>query len=139
MILLIVMVAFFGLYAWFMSRSEKKKTQQEKDMRESLNIGDEIVTIGGIKGRVVTVKEDSVIIESGADKNKICFVKTAIATNITANAKAEDQKKAQAAAYQAQRDAKKNGKQEKAAPEKKADDKKAEKTESKKAEDKKSK
>ena len=59
-------------------------------MRSSLEIGDEIVTIGGIVGKVVTIREEDLIIETGADRNKMKIQSWAINTNIT---KTEQHKK----------------------------------------------
>ena len=55
-------------------------------MRNNIQIGDEIITIGGIYGRVVAVKEDSFIIESGPDRSKYRMARWAIQTNLTVHA-----------------------------------------------------
>ena len=52
-------------------------------MRNDLRIGDEITTIGGIVGRVVNVKDDVIIIETGADRNKMTLKKWALQSNET--------------------------------------------------------
>ena len=67
-------------------------------MRQSLEIGDELITIGGIKGRVVSIKDDeSFILETGPDRTKILFQKWAISSIVTEKpeltAKADDKKK----------------------------------------------
>ena len=76
-------IAIFGaaMYLFFL-RPQKKKKKQEEDLRKNIQIGDEIVTIGGIYGRIVSLKEDSVIIES-ADHSKTRVAKWAIQTNNT--------------------------------------------------------
>ena len=56
-------------------------------MRDRLQIGDEITTIGGIIGTIVTVKDDSLIIETGADRNRMKITRWAISQNNTANEK----------------------------------------------------
>ena len=93
----LIMIVFFvfiiGYFAVIM-RKDKKQQQSEKDMRDSIKVGDEVLTIGGGIGRVVTVKEESVDIETGADRNKIRFTRSAIAKNITADKKAEEIKQA---------------------------------------------
>ena len=93
----IIMIVFFvfiiGYFALIM-RKDKKQQQSEQDMRDSVKVGDEILTIGGVVGRVVTVKEESVDIETGADRTKIRFTRSAIAKNITADKKAEEIKQA---------------------------------------------
>jgi len=67
------------LMYFLMIRPQKKKEKEAKEMRDSLKPGDKIVTIGGIMGRVCAVKDDSVTIETGADKVRIKFLKSAIA------------------------------------------------------------
>lgn len=66
MIILMVLL-FVGMY-FLMIRPQKKQQKKEQEIRENTQVGDEITTIGGIVGKVVTVKEDSLIIETGADK-----------------------------------------------------------------------
>ena len=80
----------------------KKKQKEEQQMRDSIQIGDEITTIGGIMGRVVTVKEDSIVLETGADRVKMKFQRWAIQTNNTANERMEAERKAAADAKKAQ-------------------------------------
>ncbi len=91
LILMVVMVA--AMY-FLMIRPQKKKQKEEQNMRDSIQIGDEITTIGGIMGRVVTVKDDSIVIETGADRTKMKFQRWAIQTNDTANARMEAERKA---------------------------------------------
>ncbi len=91
LILMVVMVA--AMY-FLMIRPQKKKQKEEQNMRDSIQIGDEITTIGGIMGRVVTVKDDSIVLETGADRTKMKFQRWAIQTNDTANARMEAERKA---------------------------------------------
>ncbi len=93
-------VLFVAMY-FLTIRPQKKKQKEEQNMRDSIQIGDEITTIGGIMGRVITVKDDSIVIETGADRTKLKFQRWAIQTNNTANDRmaaerkaAEDAKKA---------------------------------------------
>lgn len=72
-LVLIVVLMYF-----IMIRPQRKKQKEEQKMRNSLRVGDEITTIGGICGRVVNVKEDGLIIETGADRNKMSIKKWAI-------------------------------------------------------------
>lgn len=102
----IMMVALFAAMYFFTIRPQKKKQKEEQQMRDSLQIGDEITTIGGIVGRVVTIKDDSIVIESGADRNKIKIMRWAIQTNNTAAEKAEAERAAAKAAQEAERNAK---------------------------------
>ncbi len=95
-VLLVVMVA--GMY-FLMIRPQRKQQKKDQEMRESTQVGDEITTIGGIMGRVVTVKEDSLIIETGADRNKMKIARWAIQVNNTATEKmCAEQEAAKAAA-----------------------------------------
>lgn len=73
-ILIIVLMYFF------MIRPQKKKQQEEQKMRNSVRVGDELTTIGGICGRVVNIKDDTLTIETGADRHKIMLKKWAIQT-----------------------------------------------------------
>ena len=82
-LLLVVMIAMF----FFTSRSNKKQEKQAQDMRDSLQVGDEITTIGGIIGKVVSIKEETCVIESAHDRTKIRILKNAISR---VDVKAED-------------------------------------------------
>ena len=94
-IMLVVMVAVFY---FLLIRPENKRKKEAEQMRSSLKVGDEITTIGGIVGKVVSVKDEKFIIETGADQVRIEFAKWALSTNETAAANAkEDAKKAQEA------------------------------------------
>ena len=73
-VLLVVMVAMF----FFTSRSNKKQEKQAQDMRDSLSVGDEITTIGGIIGKIISIKEETVMIETGHDRTKIRILKSAV-------------------------------------------------------------
>ena len=74
-ILLIVVVFYFMLI-----RPESKRKKQLNEMRSSLAVGDEITTIGGIIGTICAVKENSLVIETGADRVRIEFAKWAVST-----------------------------------------------------------
>jgi preprotein translocase subunit YajC len=86
--------AIFVAMYFLMIRPQKKKQKEEQNLRDSIQIGDEITTIGGIMGRVITVKDDSIVLETGADRVKMKFTRWAIQTNDTANARMEAEKKA---------------------------------------------
>ena len=79
-IMLVVMIVF--MY-FVMIRPQKKQQKKEALMRSSLQIGDEIITIGGIYGRVVSLKDESIVIESSGDRSKIQITRTAVAQNLT--------------------------------------------------------
>jgi len=107
---LIMMVLMFGIFYFMLIRPENKRKKEAEQMRSSVRTGDKIVTIGGIIGTVVNVKESRVVIETGADQVRIELEKWAISSNETAAeaAKAEA-KKAQEAKAKAKA-AKKAGK-----------------------------
>jgi preprotein translocase subunit YajC len=78
--LVLYMGFFFGLMYFLIIRPQKKKTKQMTELRNSVQSGDEVVTIGGVVGRVLNVKEDEVVIEVGAARTKLTFKKWAIST-----------------------------------------------------------
>ena len=82
-LLLVVMVAMF----WFTSRSNKKQEKEAQNMRDSLQVGDEITTIGGIIGKVVSIKEETLVLETSHDRTRIRILKTAVSR---VDVKAED-------------------------------------------------
>lgn len=81
-LILIYGVIFGGMYL-LLIRPQKKKQKEEKRMRENLQVGDEIVTIGGIYGRVISLKEDTMVLESLSDHSKLTIARWAIQTNNT--------------------------------------------------------
>lgn len=91
---IVLMVGLFVVMYFVMIRPQKKKQKDEQEMRDAIQIGDEITTIGGIMGRVVTVKEDSLVIETGADRIKMKISRWAIQTNDTANSRMDAERKA---------------------------------------------
>ena len=98
----LLMGALFVAMYFLMIRPQKKKQKEEQQMRDSIQIGDEITTIGGIIGRVVTVKDEYIVVETGADRVKMRFQRWAIQTNNTANERMEAERKAAAEAKKAQ-------------------------------------
>lgn len=100
---IILMVVLVAVMYFMMIRPQKKRQKEEQEMRSSLEIGDEIVTIGGIVGRVVTICEEDLIIETGADRNKMKIQRWAVNTNIT---KTEQHKKEVEKAREAAKDKK---------------------------------
>jgi preprotein translocase subunit YajC len=71
-------VALIALLYFMMIRPQRKKEKQTQSMREAVQVGDNIITVGGVIGRVVTIKEDAIIIETGADRSKMQIKKWAI-------------------------------------------------------------
>lgn len=80
---LLMLVLMFGLMYLIVIRPQKKKEKEAKEMRDNLQIGDEVTTIGGITGIVVRKTEDTVVIETGGDRSKIRVKIWAISENAT--------------------------------------------------------
>lgn len=92
----LIWIAYFviigGVMYFMLIRPQRKRTKEEKQLRESLQVGDEIVTIGGIYGRIISLKEDSVVFESKSDHTKLTVARWAIQTNLTHTAQKADKK-----------------------------------------------
>ena len=74
------MILIFGVLIAVTIIPQRKRDKQVKAMLSSMKKGDYVRTIGGIVGRLVQVKDDEVVLETGPDKVKMVFVKSAIAT-----------------------------------------------------------
>ena len=90
---------FFIVFYFFAIRPQKKQEKQVNEMRNQLMVGDEITTIGGIIGKIISIKEETVMIETGHDRTKIRILKSAVrnvdvhaADAIQANVTAENKK-----------------------------------------------
>ena len=76
---MLIMIAMLILVFWlFMIRPQKKQEQRDAEMRNALDVGDEVTTIGGIIGKVVSIKGETFVLETTRDKTKIRFLKGAI-------------------------------------------------------------
>ena len=73
-----MLAAFVAFFYFFMIRPQRKKEKEEAAMRDALEVGDEITTIGGVIGEIVSIKEDTVTIETSRYGTKIRFLKNAI-------------------------------------------------------------
>ena len=83
-LLMIAPIALMFVVMYFiMIRPQRKKQKEEQKMRDSLQVGDEIVTIGGIYGRVISLKEDTIVIESKSDHSKMTIARWALQQNLT--------------------------------------------------------
>lgn len=80
---LLMIVVMVGVMYFLLIRPENKKKKAAEEMRNSLKVGDEITTIGGIVGTVCAVKEKTVVLETGADRVRIEFTKWAISSKGT--------------------------------------------------------
>lgn len=78
--LVLPIAAMFALFYFLMYRPEKKRKKEITDMRNSLKTGDEIVTIGGIVGKITNIKDEQLTIETGSDKNKLRIMKWAVSS-----------------------------------------------------------
>ncbi|MBE6880690.1 MAG: preprotein translocase subunit YajC [Ruminococcaceae bacterium] len=81
--MLIPLAAMILIFYFLIIRPEKKRSKKMKEMLNNLEVADEVVTTGGIIGRVLSVKEDTVLIETGSDRTKIRVLKASIAENRT--------------------------------------------------------
>ncbi len=79
-IMFVLVIVFFY---FLIIRPQKTQEKKEKAMRDSLEVGDEVITNGGIVGIVFSIKDDTVVIETGSDRSKIRVMKWAIAKNLT--------------------------------------------------------
>ncbi len=77
-IVLMVVIFYFLLI-----RPERKRSKKMKEMLDNLQVADEVVTTGGIIGRVLSVKEDTVLIETGSDRTRLRVLRSSIAENRT--------------------------------------------------------
>ncbi|MBE6041990.1 MAG: preprotein translocase subunit YajC [Clostridiales bacterium] len=90
---IILMVVLIIMIYFMMIRPQRRKDKADREMRESLMVGDEIVTIGGIVGKVTKITDKTVFITTGADKTKIEFLKTAIGSVSKSEANKAEAKK----------------------------------------------
>lgn len=77
---ILMYVAIFAVFYFLFIRPQKKKENALKEMRNNLNVGDKVTTIGGIIANVAKVEEDSVVLEIGPNRTKVPFEKWAIGT-----------------------------------------------------------
>ena len=89
------------VFSFLLIRPQKKRDKEVQKMRENIEIADEIVTIGGIIGDIVSVKEDSIVIETTTDRVRVEFAKFAVSTNNTAEKEAAKKRAAAAEARKA--------------------------------------
>ena len=81
--MLLSMGLIFVVMYFLMIRPQRKRDKQQREMRSKIEVGDEVITIGGIIGRVVSLREDTIVIETGSDRSKIRIQRNAISTNNT--------------------------------------------------------
>ena len=105
-----MLVAMIGVFYFLMIRPENKRKKEAESMRNSVKVGDNITTIGGIIGDVVSIKDDALVIETSADKVRVEFAKWAISSNNTAEKEAAKKKQAAIEARKAAKKEKQNKK-----------------------------
>lgn len=96
--MIIMLVAMFAIMYFVMIRPQKKRQKEEQEMRNAVEVGDDITTIGGICGKIVVVKENHLIIETGADRNRMQITRWAVQSNNTANERLQAEREAAKAA-----------------------------------------
>ena len=100
---ILFLVIIFVVFYFFLIRAENKRKKKLTEMRNNISLGDEIVTIGGIMGKVVQVTEDTVTFETGEDRVRLQVTKWAISSNV----REEKERAAQEAAARAAKSKKK--------------------------------
>ena len=73
-----MLVLLFGAMYFFMIRPQKKQEKETANMRNNLQVGDEITTIGGIIGMIVSIKEETLVLETSHDRTHIRILKSAV-------------------------------------------------------------
>lgn len=85
-----MLVAMVLVFYFLLIRPENKRKKEAEQLRSSIKVGDQVTTIGGIVGKVVSVKDEKFVLETGADQVRIEFLKWALSSNDTANAAAKE-------------------------------------------------
>ena len=95
---IVFLVVMIAVMYFVMIRPQRKRQKEEQEMRNAVEVGDEITTIGGICGKVVIVKEQHLIIETGADRNRMQITRWAVQQNVTATERVKAEREAAKAA-----------------------------------------
>ena len=90
--MILMFVILIAVFYFFMIRPENKRKKEADNLRSSLTVGDNVLTIGGITGTICAVKEGTVVIETGADRVRLEMTKESIATRFTKDAKTGESK-----------------------------------------------
>ena len=100
--MIVMLVLFIGIFYFLVLRPENKKKKEQEALRNSIRKGDKITTIGGIMGKVIDIKDDKLVIETGEDQVRMELMKWSIMTNNTAEKeKGKRAEEAKAAAQKA--------------------------------------
>ncbi len=100
-ITIIMIVGLVLVFYFFAIRPQKKQEKQDQEMRDSLAVGDEITTIGGIIGKVISIKDETFVLETTKDRTKIRFLRGAIRSIDVKIQEVVAQQQAEAAAEEA--------------------------------------
>ncbi len=107
---ILFLVVIFVVFYFFLIRPENKRKKKLNEMRSNISLGDEIVTIGGIMGKVVQVTEDTITFETGEDRVRMQVTKWAISSNVREEKqRAEQEAAARAAKAKGKKKAKTSG------------------------------
>lgn len=87
---LIVPIAFLVIFYFFVIRPQKKREKEIREMRDNLKQGDKVITIGGLQGKIVKLKEDTVVIEVEPNKTRLEMTRWSIGSVVNNNTTAED-------------------------------------------------
>ena len=88
---ILMMVLMVAIFYFILIRPENKRKKEAQKMREAVKVGDRVITIGGIVGTVVSVKDERFVMETSADQVRIEFEKWALSTNETADTQAKEE------------------------------------------------
>ena len=75
---IIMLVAFIAIFYFMIYRPQKKQEKETNNMRNNLQVGDEITTIGGIIGKIISIKDETCVIETTGASTKIRILKSAV-------------------------------------------------------------
>ncbi|MCD7785214.1 MAG: preprotein translocase subunit YajC [Oscillospiraceae bacterium] len=106
--MVVILVAFY----FILIRPQRKKDKQDAEMRKNLQLGDEVVTAGGIVGIICKIEEETVVIETGGDRSRLRVRRWAISQNLDAEKEAAAQKNAKSAPVKDKKKDKKSDKKE---------------------------
>jgi len=84
-----MMLVLFVVFYFVLIRPQRQKDKQVQEMRKSLKVGDNIITIGGIQGRIVRIKDDVLVVQSGSDRTKLEFARWAISSVVDSDSSAK--------------------------------------------------
>lgn len=76
-------ILMIAVFYFLLIRPQKKKEKQTQQMRNNIQVGDEIITAGGIVGIVVSIREDALVLETAGDRSKIRIKRWAVQSNET--------------------------------------------------------